>query len=101
MKKQKKYTRIHKSAKILGAVLMGVLVFSGSVLAMPIDKKSQYNPNEVMSVIQSSLPSDSSYIEQWNKEFASNYKEFDQKEYLDSFKAKDESDILVEPKNSD
>ena len=84
MKKQKKYKRIHKSAKILGAVLLGALVFSGGVLAMPI-KNSAINKGEVMAVIKTTAQNDNNYIEQWNKEFSEGYMGFDKNAYLEFF----------------
>jgi hypothetical protein len=93
MRKQKNYKRIHKSAKIFGAAILGALIVSGSAFAMPAAKKAQYNSNEVMCAIQSSIPSDSSYIDQWNKEFSSSYKEFDEKRYLESFKAEEKESM--------
>jgi hypothetical protein len=98
--------RIHKKSRILGAVILGALVLSGSAFAMPVAKKAQYNSNEVMTAMQSSILSDSNYIDQWNKEFASNYKEFNQKEYFDYFKnlengAENEGAIKEALKNKD
>jgi len=106
MKKQKKYHRIHKSAKILGAVLLSALVFSGGVLAMP-SNNSPANKGEVMTVIKTSAQNDFNYIEQWNKEFSKDYKEFDKNAYLESFEgytgeeAMNEGAVLEAIKNRD
>jgi len=106
MKKQKKYKRIHRSAKILGAVLLGALVFSGGVLAMPI-KSSAVNKGEVMTVVKNLAQNESNYIDQWNKELSEGYPEFDKSAYLESFErytgneAINEGAVLEAIKNSD
>ncbi len=83
MKKQKNYKRIHKSAKILGAILLGALVFSGGALAIPV--KSATDKGEVMTVIKTMTQNDLNYVDQWNKEFSDGYREFDKNAYFDSF----------------
>ncbi|GEM_PF-3675592 len=83
MRKQRKYKRIHKSAKILGAILLGALVFSGGAFAIPV--KSATDKGEVMTVIKANAQNDLNYIGQWNKEFSEGYEGFDKKVYLESF----------------
>lgn len=103
--KQKKYKRIHKSAKVLGAVLIGALVFSGSVFAMPI-KSNAVNKGEVMTVVNDLVQNDLNYIEQWNKELSAGFRGFDEKAYLESFntiaqKAENEGAVLEALENKD
>jgi len=106
MKKQKNYKRIHKSAKILGAILLSALVFSGGALAFPL-KNSVSDKGEVMTVIKTMTQNDLSYVDQWNKEFSEGYKEFDKKAYFESFEkdageeAMNEGAVLEALKNSD
>ncbi len=92
MKQQKNYKRIHKSAKVLGAILIGALVFSGSVFAMPI-KSNTFNKGEVMTVVKDLTQNDFSYIDQWNKELSAGFQGFDEKEYFQSFATTDQKSI--------
>lgn len=105
MRKQRKYKRIHKSAKILGAILLGALVFSGGAFAIPV--KSATDKGEVMTVIKTNAQNDLNYIDQWNKEFSEGYKEFDKSAYLESFEkttgkeAENEGAVLEALKHKD
>ena len=106
MKKEKKYKRIHKSAKVLGAVLLGALAITGGVFAMPVNNNG-LNKGEVMTVVKTMVQNDINYIDQWNKEFSEGYKEFDKNVYLESFEkytgeeAENEGAVLDALENKD
>ncbi|OGJ17086.1 hypothetical protein A3K73_01525 [Candidatus Pacearchaeota archaeon RBG_13_36_9] len=106
MKKHKKFSRIHKSAKILGAILLGAMVFSGGALAMPL-KNSASDKGEAMTLIKNMAQNDINCIDQWNKEFSDGYEGFDKNAYLESFEkytgkeAMNEGAVSGAIKNSD